>query len=417
MRTATPYLVIMVGKSVVNTPSARTAVGTVAMVAMLSPLNTSIVPVALPALQREFGMSTGAATSLLTVFALTSAVAHPLAGHLADRLGARRILVAGLLVAGVSALAAAYAGTFSLLVALRALQALGISAAFPSGIALLQRLKSREGLGRPVPATWLGAVAMSSNLGAALGPILGGVLVVTVGWRAIFLANLPIIIAGTVLVLRQFPVDREYDCRVSGGSVGHDAAPRYGALFSVYARFAIACTVFFSAFFALPLWLVQSRGVGAIGTGAMMLSMVIASALITPIAIRAISRYGVAATLIVGAIGLFLGTGLLATVDAPPSLAAPFAAMAAIGASHAFNNLALQAELRDVASPEQLGTAAGLFQAARFIGAGLAAGLVGINVTSNASSEELHGLWIATLILSFALLVWAAASSKRGRVT
>jgi hypothetical protein len=145
--------------------------------------------------------------------------------------------------------------------------------------------------------------------------------------------------------------------------------------------------------------------------------MVIASVLTTPIAIWTISRWGIAAALIVGAIGLCLGTGLLATVDTPTTLAAPFAAMAALGASHAFNNLALQTELRDVASPEQLGTAAGRFQAARFVGAGLAAGLLGIHVTSNASSDEWHGLWIATLILSFALLVWAAASSKRGRLT
>ena len=54
---------------------------------MLSPLNMSMFPIALPDLQGEFSTSAGASTWLLTVFALASAVGHPLAGHLADRLG------------------------------------------------------------------------------------------------------------------------------------------------------------------------------------------------------------------------------------------------------------------------------------------------------------------------------------------
>jgi MFS family permease len=74
---------------------------------MLSPLNTSMFPVALPDLQREFSTSAKASTWLLTVFALVSAVGHPLAGYLADRLGARRVLVVGLVVTGLSALVAA----------------------------------------------------------------------------------------------------------------------------------------------------------------------------------------------------------------------------------------------------------------------------------------------------------------------
>src|SRR5262245_17452851 len=154
--------------------SARTAVATIAAAAMLSPLNTSMFPVALPDLQREFSTSAKASTWLLTVFALVSAVGHPLAGDLADRLGARRVLLAGLVVTGLSALVAALAATFWLLVAMRAVQALGTSGAYPAGIALLRMLAARASSARPVPPAWLGAVAMVSNLGAAVGPMLGG---------------------------------------------------------------------------------------------------------------------------------------------------------------------------------------------------------------------------------------------------
>jgi MFS family permease len=147
--------------------SALTTPMAVAVAAMLSPLNTSMFPVALPELQREFNTSARASTWLLTAFALASrAVGHPLAGHMADRLGPRRVLVAGLVATGLSALVAACTATFWLLVAMCAVLALGTGAAFPAGIALLRMLDARAGSDRLLPPAWLGAVAMVSNLGA-----------------------------------------------------------------------------------------------------------------------------------------------------------------------------------------------------------------------------------------------------------
>src|SRR5262245_20069924 len=128
--------------------SARTAVATVAAAAMLSPLNTSMFPIALPDLQREFSTSVSASTWLLTVFALVSAVGHPLAGYLADRLGPRRVLLAGLVVTGLSALIAACAATFSLPLELRTAQALGVATEFSGGIAVVRVLGLQLSYGR-----------------------------------------------------------------------------------------------------------------------------------------------------------------------------------------------------------------------------------------------------------------------------
>ena len=183
------------------------------------------------------------------------------------------------------------------------------------------------------------------------------------------------------------------------------------------ARFAVACTVFFAAFFALPVWLLQSSRLGAVETGAAMAPMVIVSALTTPIAARTVSRSGAAATSLVGAGGLCLGTGLLVTMNAQTSVVVPIAAMVALGAAHAFNNLGLQAQLTGGASAAGLGTAAGLFQAARFAGAALATGLLGITVASDASTDDWRRLWVAGEILSIVLLGWAAASLEREAVT
>jgi MFS family permease len=401
-------------KSLEMRQSARTAVGTVAVAAMLSPLNTSMFPVALPDLQREFSTSASASTWLLTVFALVSAVGHPLAGYLADRLGPRRVLLTGLVVTGLSGLIAACAATFSLLLALRTAQALGTATAFPAGIALLRMLGSQDRSDRQLQPAWLGAVAMVSNLGAAVGPMLGAALLVTAGWRALFLANLPIVIAVTLLLLRHLPAHRA-DMRRDAECAKRSRIVVQRQLFSVSARFAVVCTVFFAAFFGLPLWLLQSSSLGAVGTGAAMAPMVIASALITPMAARTVSRSGAAAASLVGASGLCLGTGLLITVNEQTSVVVLMAAMAALGTSLAFSNLGLQAQLTDEVSPAQLGTAAGLFQAARFVGAALATGLLGITVTNDVATDDWRRLWAAGELLSITLLGWAAAALKRGR--
>jgi hypothetical protein len=91
----------------------------------------------------------------------------------------------------------------------------------------------------------------------------------------------------------------------------------------------------------------------------------------------------------------------------------PVGAMVALGAAHAFNNLGLQAELSEVTPPARLGTTAGFFQTARFVGAGLAAGLLGIMVADAPTTDRLHQLWIVTGLLSVVLLVWATRSSTK----
>jgi predicted MFS family arabinose efflux permease len=243
-----------------------------------------------------------------------------------------------------------------------------------------------------------------------------GALLVTLGWRALFLANVPIVLVATFLLLHHFPADRAGPRGEAGGAT-YRRAVLDGPLLSVSVRFAAACTVFFAAFFALPLWLLQSSRLGAVATGAVMAPMVIASALIMPLATRTVARSGAAATSLAGAGGLCLGTGLLVTVTAHTSMVVPVAAMVALGAAHAFTNLGLQAELTAAASPTRLATAAGLFQAARFVGAAAATGLLAITVAGDAITDDWRGLWIATEILGVALLGWAAVSSKAKAVT
>jgi len=123
--------------------------------------------------------------------------------------------------------------------------------------------------------------------------------------------------------------------------------------------------------------------------------------------VRMVTRSGTARTLMLGAGGLLLGTCLL-VMGVYTSIMALIAVMGLLGAANAFNNLGLQVEMTDATVSEQLGTAAGWFQTARFVGGAGAAWLISFVFAAGATTNGLRWLCVALVSLSLALLVFAA---------
>lgn len=122
-------------------------------------------------------------------------------GRLADRVGRKRVFIFGILVFTVASALCAWSPSFWLLVAFRAMQALGAAAMTPTSLGLLLTMMPPERRASAV-RTW----AATSGLAAAAGPIVGGLLV-NAGWEWIFLVNVPVGLAAAVvatLVLREF---------------------------------------------------------------------------------------------------------------------------------------------------------------------------------------------------------------------
>ncbi len=187
-------------------------VGAIALGTLLNPLNSSMIAVALISLHLDFGISVATVTWLVSGFYLAAAVGQPLMGRFADLFGPRRIFCSGLLLVCVTSALAPWVPAFGWLVALRVLQAFGTSAAYPSGLAIMrafaqQTVGESETEVRP-PASALGALTITGNVSAALGPTLGGFLIVAVGWPAIFLVNVPFTLLGIIVALRWLPADR-----------------------------------------------------------------------------------------------------------------------------------------------------------------------------------------------------------------
>jgi MFS family permease len=183
-------------------------VGTIAVGTLLNPLNSSMIAVSLFRMATVFHVTIVTVTWLISSFYLAAAVGQPLMGRLADLVGPRRIFCLGLILVGITGLLGGWAPAFGWLVLLRVVQALGTSAAYPAGLALFRaRTRLATGKAAQPPAAALGTISITSNVVAALGPALGGALLLVADWQAIFWINVPLVVVGLVLALLLLPRD------------------------------------------------------------------------------------------------------------------------------------------------------------------------------------------------------------------
>ncbi|MEK8173096.1 MFS transporter [Streptomyces sp. M19] len=136
---------------------------------------------------------------------LASAVAQPAMGRLADLLGPRRVFLSGLAVVCAAGLVGTFAPALGWLIGSRVLLGIGTSSAYPAAMAMLRAESARTG--RETPRPVLGRLSLASLGSAAVGPVLGGLLTATAGWRAIFAVNVPLAVVGVVLAALWLPKD------------------------------------------------------------------------------------------------------------------------------------------------------------------------------------------------------------------
>ncbi len=151
-------------------------------------IDATAVNVALPSIARGLGASLSHLQWVVDAYTLALAGFMLTAGSVADRLGARRVFSLGMAVFTAGSLACALAPDQLFLVAARVVQGAGAAALLPCSLALIvHRFPDHRKRARA-----LGAWGAAGSAGVAAGPVLGGALVASVGWRAIFLINVPI---------------------------------------------------------------------------------------------------------------------------------------------------------------------------------------------------------------------------------
>jgi EmrB/QacA subfamily drug resistance transporter len=168
------------------------------------------VNVALPTIGRHLSASLAGLQWTVTAYTLALAGLILLGGSLGDRLGRRRVFLVGVVWFAIASALCGLAPSIGVLIAARVLQGVGGALLTPGSLAIIQASFAAEDRPRAVGA-WAGLAGVA----AAIGPLVGGLLVQTAGWRWVFLLNLPVAVAVVIVTMRHVPETR--DTSMHGG--------------------------------------------------------------------------------------------------------------------------------------------------------------------------------------------------------
>ncbi len=248
--------------------SIRGVLAALSLSMLLSSLGTSIANVAMPSIAQAFSASFQEVQWVVIAYLLAITTLIVSAGRLSDRVGRRRLLLAGITLFIAASAFCGTAPALGVLVAARAAQGLGAAIMMALTMAMV---------GETVPKTRMGSamglLGTMSAVGTALGPSLGGALISGLGWRAVFFVNVPLGVLALTFAHRFLPADRPKAKDSTGGfdlagtallaltlaayalamTLGRgDFGPLNGALLSV-AGFGVALFLFVEAHAKSPL--------------------------------------------------------------------------------------------------------------------------------------------------------------------
>lgn len=354
---------------------------------------------------------------------------------------------------------APFSPNYPFLLGCRALQAIGSSTLFPSGMSMV-RTHITKGQGKA-----LAVLSIFASTSAAFGPSIGGFLISSWDWAAIFIINFPFIVLSFVMAIFILPntgqgkfelkridfvgislftisiiglilflLSLDHHIRwwalivFSVGIVGfyfyelkhQDPFIDMKALKTdhnvtfIYLQFMSINLIYYCYFFGFPTFLQQVRHYSELHTGLIMLALAGFGVIVSPLAGRMIDIYGSKLPMVIGATLLLIGTGLLLTYHESSPLIWLLVIMAVLGMSNGFNNLSMQTALYEHVRPEDTGSASGLFQTSRYLGSILSSSLLGLTFNRHLDVANLHIVAIVCFI--FCIFVLALALRLPGRI-
>lgn len=177
--------------------------GVVVLGAIMSILDVTVVSVALPTFQSEFGASYATVAWTMTAYTLALAAVIPITGWAADRFGTKRLYLTSLVLFVLGSVLCSMAWDIGPLIGARILQGLGGGMLMPLGMTIMTRAAGPDRIGRV-----MAVLGIPMLLGPIGGPILGGWLIDVASWHWIFLINLPIGIFAFIAAFRVLPKDQ-----------------------------------------------------------------------------------------------------------------------------------------------------------------------------------------------------------------
>ncbi|MFV0532973.1 MAG: MFS transporter [Cumulibacter sp.] len=423
----------------------------------LNPINSTMVATAVVSIGRDLEVGADRTVWLISVLYLTSAISQPVAGHLADRIGPRKVFVAGSVLVALGGFGGIFVRDLWGLVALRAVLGAGTGAVYPAAMAMVRQ--RADSLGLPPPNRVLGLLSTASLTTLTIGPLLAGLFVESIGWPWIFIINLPIAVLSVFMVMRFAPRDvartpgerRRLDsggialfsgaivallvflmnlssppwwllvlaAGLVAGLIGYErrhSAPfidvrmlsSNAPLLLTYVRVVCGFVVLYGAMFSLSQWFEESRGLSASESGLLLLLIFGVGAMLSLIG----ARYTVIRPpLLIGAIGMFVGAAMMVLVTRSSPIWLYGLLCLAFAPSAGLAGIANQLAIYIQAPPAQICMASGLSRSAQYIGAIIGSGVIALAFGSRATDAGLH--LIGWILAGAAVLVIAATLLDR----
>ena len=432
-------------------------VAPLALGSTLNPINSTMISTALTPIAMAFNASVAQTGWLIAGLYLTSAIAQPTMGRLADLFGPRRIYLISLGVVALAGVVGALASSLALLVGARVLLGIGTSGAYPSAMRIFRSQADRRAMAPPRLA--MAVLSLAGIATTALGPVLGGLITGSFGWHAIFTVNVPLARLTASLVVLWVPKDTPHAATVRqlvqevdllgivlfGAALtclmifllnldhplwwmlpisatfwaifmGHSLKRRQPfidvrmlarnvPLTITFLRVGLFLTIIYCILYGFAQWLQSSAHYSASAAGLMTLPMSIVAGICSLLAAR---TKGLRPPFVIAAIGGILGCVCLMLVHADTP--AWFMATAAMffGVPMGMASTTTQAAIYLQAPAAEIGTAAGLQRTFTYVGAIAATSLLGILFGHKPSDSGIHSLaivmaCIAGLLLAFTL--------------
>ncbi|MFB7651413.1 MULTISPECIES: MFS transporter [unclassified Streptomyces] len=429
-------------------------------------IDNTILNVALPSMQRDLHASTSGLQWAIDAYTLVLAALLMLAGSTADRIGRKRVFMTGLVVFTLGSLLCSMAPDLSSLVAFRMIQAVGGSMLNPVAMSIITNTFTDPRERARAIGVWGAVVGISM----AAGPLVGGVLVESVGWRSIFWVNLPVGLAALLLTLRHVPESRAPKARrsdplgqlmvivlfgsltyaiIEAPNAGFTAVLPFAALalaaliglllheprraeplielrFFRSAPFSGATVIAISAFAALggflflsTLYLQNVRGLSALEAGLWMLPMAVPTFLCAPLSGRLVGSRGPRLPLLIAGGALTVSGALFAAFEAETSDVTLFLGYVLFGIGFGFVNAPITNTAVSGMPRAQAGVAAAVASTSRQLGQTLGVAVVGAVLATGVSASSYRdtfvsasrpGWWILTAC-GLAVLILGAVTN------
>ena len=188
----------------IGTPAGRWLITAAVLGSGVAFLDGTVVNAALPAIANDFDADLAALQWVITAYLLTLGSLLVIGGSLGDLFGRRRVFLIGLVGFGAASLLCGVAPSVGTLIAARAIQGGAAALLVPGSLAIISASFHPDDRARGIGA-WSGLAGVAS----AVGPFLGGWLIDSVSWRAVFLINIPVIVVTILITLRHVPETRD----------------------------------------------------------------------------------------------------------------------------------------------------------------------------------------------------------------